>query len=46
MPDDIKAVALPALRHRITPAAEVEIEGLGADDLLRALFDRVAAPRL
>ena len=45
-PDDIKAVALPALRHRVTPAAEAEIEGLGADDLLRALLERVPAPRI
>jgi MoxR-like ATPase len=44
-PDDIKAVALPALRHRVTPAAETEIEGLSADDLLRALLERVPAPR-
>jgi MoxR-like ATPase len=45
-PDDIKAVALPALRHRVTAAAEAEIEGLGADDLLRALLARVPAPRV
>ena len=45
-PDDIKAVALPALRHRVTPAAEAEIEGLSADDLLRSLLERVSAPRL
>ena len=45
-PDDVKAVALPALRHRVTPAAEAEIEGLAADDLLRALLERVPAPRL
>ncbi|KFB68077.1 MoxR family ATPase [Candidatus Accumulibacter vicinus] len=44
-PDDIKAVALPALRHRVTPAAEAEIEGLSADDLLCALLERVPAPR-
>ncbi|KFB70448.1 MAG: MoxR family ATPase [Candidatus Accumulibacter phosphatis] len=44
-PDDIKAVALPALRHRVAPAAEAEIEGLSADDLLRALLERVPAPR-
>jgi hypothetical protein len=25
--DDVKAVALPALRHRVTLAPEVEIEG-------------------
>ena len=45
-PDDVKAVALPALRHRVTPAAEAEIEGLSADDLLRSLLERVPAPRL
>lgn len=44
-PDDIKAVALPALRHRVTPAAETEIEGLSADDVLCALLERVPAPR-
>lgn len=45
-PDDIKAIALPALRHRITPAAEAEIDGLDADDLLRSLLESVPAPRL
>jgi MoxR-like ATPase len=45
-PDDIKAVALPALRHRVTPAAEAEIEGLTVDSLLGALLDRVPAPRM
>ncbi|TXI72657.1 MAG: MoxR family ATPase [Dokdonella sp.] len=45
-PDDVKAVALPALRHRVTPAAEAEIEGLTADDLLRSLLGRVPAPRV
>lgn len=44
-PDDVKAAALPALRHRIAPSAEAEIEGLGADDLLLALLAQVAAPR-
>lgn len=44
-PDDIKAVALPALRHRVTPAAEAEIEGLSVDQLLQALLDKVPAPR-
>ena len=44
-PDDIKRVALPALRHRIAPAADAEIEGLNADDLLRNVLDKVPAPR-
>jgi MoxR-like ATPase len=45
-PDDVKAVALPALRHRVTPAPEVEIEGQGVDVILGALLQKVEAPRV
>lgn len=44
-PDDIKAVALPALRHRILLSPELELEGGGPDQVLRALLDKVDAPR-
>src|SRR5215470_6030592 len=44
-PDDVKAVALPALRHRVTLTPEVEIEGQGADTVLEALLQKVEAPR-
>ncbi|HTT36091.1 MAG TPA: MoxR family ATPase [Burkholderiales bacterium] len=44
-PDDVKGVALPALRHRVTLAPEVEIEGQGADAILDALLQKVEAPR-
>ena len=44
-PDDIKLVALPALRHRVRPAPELEIEGRDADALLQALLEQVPAPR-
>jgi MoxR-like ATPase len=44
-PDDVKAVVLPALRHRVTLAPEVEIEGQGADVILGALLQKVEAPR-
>ncbi|BDU77265.1 AAA family ATPase [Mesoterricola sediminis] len=44
-PDDVKALALPVLRHRVTPSAESEIEGLTADALLTALLEQVDAPR-
>jgi MoxR-like ATPase len=44
-PDDVKAVALPALRHRVAPSADAEIEGLTADTLLMSILDRVPAPR-
>jgi len=38
-------VALPALRHRVAPSADADIEGLTADTLLLSLLDRVPAPR-
>ncbi|HEY4126832.1 MAG TPA: MoxR family ATPase [Gammaproteobacteria bacterium] len=44
-PDDIRGVALPALRHRIILAPELQIEGQQADDVLRQLLDKVEAPR-
>ncbi|MBI1753152.1 MAG: MoxR family ATPase [Acidobacteria bacterium] len=44
-PDDVKALALPALRHRLQRSPETEIEGLGPDDLLRAVLAKVPAPR-
>jgi MoxR-like ATPase len=44
-PDDVKAMALPALRHRVTLTPEVEIEGQGADAILNALLQKVEAPR-
>jgi MoxR-like ATPase len=44
-PDDIKRIALPCLRHRVTPSPELEIEGQGSDSILTALLERVEAPR-
>jgi MoxR-like ATPase len=44
-PDDIRSVALPALRHRVMTSAETEIEGVSVDTVLTSLLDRVAAPR-
>ena len=45
IPDDVKRMALPCLRHRTTPAPELEIEGQDADSILHALLDKVEAPR-
>lgn len=45
IPDDIKAVALPALRHRIILSPEKEMEGLKPDDLISMLIDRIEVPR-
>jgi MoxR-like ATPase len=45
IPDDVKALALPALRHRVILSPAAEIEGRTADDSLIALIDRIEAPR-
>jgi MoxR-like ATPase len=44
-PDDVKSVALPVLRHRITLAPELELEGLSADAVLEAVLKKVEVPR-
>ncbi len=44
-PDDVREIALPALRHRIALAPELQIEGQDADRVLRALLAKVDAPR-
>ena len=45
IPDDVKALALPALRHRLLLWPTAEIEGRAPDDVLKALLARVEAPR-
>jgi len=45
IPDDVKALALPALRHRVILSPAAEIEGRGVDDTLTALTQRIEAPR-
>ncbi|HEX9437617.1 MAG TPA: MoxR family ATPase [Candidatus Limnocylindria bacterium] len=44
-PDDVKALALPALRHRVVLKAEAEIEGLDADAAIRRVLARLDVPR-
>ena len=44
-PDDIRRVAVPALRHRIALAPELEIEAYRPDDILAELLNTVSAPR-
>jgi MoxR-like ATPase len=44
-PDDVRAVALPALRHRLMLAPEALIERQRPDDVLTALLHKVPAPR-
>ena len=45
-PDDIKRVALPALRHRVALSPDALLEGRTANDLLAGIIDGIAAPRM
>jgi MoxR-like ATPase len=45
VPDDVKGSALAALRHRVTVAPELELEGVTADAALRAILEQVDAPK-
>ena len=42
--DDIRAVALPSLRHRIILNFEGEAEGITTEATVRAILDAVAVP--
>ena len=44
--EDLRALALPALRHRIILNFEGEAEGTDADDVLRAAMQEIEAPDL
>jgi MoxR-like ATPase len=44
-PDDIKRIAIPALRHRVALAPDALLEGRNADDVLNAVVASIAAPR-
>ncbi|MEA2900362.1 MAG: MoxR-like ATPase [Actinomycetota bacterium] len=44
-PDEVKAVAKPALRHRISLRPEVELEGVTADGVLDGVLAAVPVPR-
>jgi len=45
IPDDVKTLALPALRHRIILSPAADIEGRTADETLAGIIEQVAAPR-
>jgi MoxR-like ATPase len=45
LPDDLKSVALPALRHRVLLSPEAELEGRTADGVVTAVLEEVEAPR-
>ncbi|MGB3712323.1 MAG: MoxR family ATPase [Erythrobacter sp.] len=45
IPDDVKALAMPVLRHRITLGPAAEIEGRDLDLLVGELVDQTEVPR-
>ncbi len=45
IPDDVKELALPVMRHRVIIRPEVEIEGHTVDQVLTAIVDAQAVPR-
>ena len=44
-PDDVKAVFVPALRHRVMLDPAQEIEGAKSDHVLTRILDSVEVPR-
>ena len=45
LPDDVKAIALPALRHRAVLSPAAEIEGRTSDQVIASIVEQTAAPR-
>ncbi|HEY7060505.1 MAG TPA: MoxR family ATPase [Chloroflexota bacterium] len=45
VPDDVKELAGPALRHRVLLQPEAEIQGLSADDVLERVLGGLEVPR-
>jgi MoxR-like ATPase len=45
IPDDVKRVCRPVLRHRLTLQPDAYIEGFTSDDVLTGVLERVEVPR-
>jgi MoxR-like ATPase len=45
LPDDIKRMARPVLRHRLVPTPDAELEGATGEVVLSALLARIEVPR-
>ncbi|MGG6294770.1 AAA family ATPase [Leptolyngbya sp. AN02str] len=44
-PDDVKAIALPLLRHRLILRPEAQLDGLNADGVITSILGQVPVPR-
>ena len=45
LPDDVKALAVPALRHRVGLSPGAEIDGLTTEAVIKQILELVPAPR-
>ena len=45
VPDDVKSVAAPVLRHRIVLKPEAELDGISPDDVIARILGSLAVPR-
>jgi MoxR-like ATPase len=45
LPDNLKTVALPLLRHRLILRPEAQLDGIGIDDVITAIIEQTPVPR-
>jgi len=45
IPDDVKHIAFPALRHRLILKPEIELGGVTSDDIIQNILQSVKAPK-
>jgi len=43
-PEDVKAIGMDVLRHRIIPSYEAEAEGIGSEEIVRQIFSQIEVP--
>jgi MoxR-like ATPase len=45
IPDDVKSIFIPAMRHRVVLSAGADLEGRNSDEVLTTIIQKVPAPR-
>ena len=43
-PEDIKAIGIDVLRHRVIPSFEAEAENINSDELVKKIFSEIEVP--
>ena len=44
LPQDVKAIAMDVLRHRVIPSYEAEAESISSEQLVQKILDTVRVP--